>query len=276
MSEVDVAPGGARTLDNGLAVLAALARTGGGRTVAELAHEVGLDRTVVHRLVVSLAHGRLAARRADGRYEVGARVLDLAAAVRTDLRYAAEAVLPALAERLGATSHVSVRDGDEVVSVAVVEPRSTAMHVAYRVGTRHRVDQGAAGLAILLAAPPRPGERRELRAARRNGGLAVSARGVLPLAGYDPTPRATVDYRTTAVAAGDWIPWGALESVREDGYAVTRGEIEVGAWGLAAPVPQGAAPVTASVGVVALRPLTTATVTPAVLEAAAALGRLTF
>ena len=224
--EVDAAPGGARTLDNGLAVLGALARASGGRTVAELAREVGLDRTVVHRLVASLAYRRLAARRPDGRYEVGAGVLDLAAAVRDDLQSAAAAVLPVLAERVGATSHVSVFDGDDVVSVAVAEPRGTAMHVAYRVGTRHRLDQGAAGLAILLAGPSRPAERRELRTARRNG------------------------------------------------YAVTRGEIEAGAWGLATPVRRAAAPVTASVGVVALRPMLVATVAPAVLEAAAMLARL--
>lgn len=59
------------------------------------------------------------------------------------------------------------------------------------------------------------------REARRNGGLAVSARGVLPLVGYKPAQLATVDYRTTAVAAGDWIPWGAMESVVEDGFGLS-------------------------------------------------------
>jgi DNA-binding IclR family transcriptional regulator len=37
------------------------------------------------------------------------------------------------------------------VAIAVVEPSHTAIHVAYRVGSRHRIERGAAGRAILAA-----------------------------------------------------------------------------------------------------------------------------
>jgi DNA-binding IclR family transcriptional regulator len=218
-----VAP--AKTLANGLDVLAAAVAAGAaGRTVSELARDTGLHRTVVHRLVVTLADRRLLRRLPGGRFAVGLGALDLAAAVHTDLQGASAGPLMALAEDLGATAHLSVLDGDHVVSVATHEPRTAHLHVAYRVGTRHRADVGAAGLAILLGRDARPHERPDVTTGRRRG------------------------------------------------YAVTVGEIQPGAWGLAAPVPYRTSPVDASVGVVALHPMDERRVAPAVLAAAAAVG----
>ncbi len=162
--------GGAKTLDNGLRVLDAAALAGRpGLTVAELARDTGLDRTVAHRLVITLCRRHLLRRTEDGRYVVGFGVLDLAAAVRPDLQRAAAGVLLHLADEVGATAHLSVLDGDDVVSVATYEPRSTSIHVAYRVGTRHPADRGAAGMAVLIGRPARRGERREITAGRRRG-----------------------------------------------------------------------------------------------------------
>src|SRR5207249_2117885 len=42
------------------------------------------------------------------------------------------------------------------VAVVVVEPSSTAYHVAYRTGTRHPLERGAAGRAILGGRAGRP------------------------------------------------------------------------------------------------------------------------
>ena len=74
------------------------------------------------------------------------------------LRAAAEPHLRALAEDVRATAHLTVADGDDGVAVAVVEPSSTAFHVAYRTGSRHP-DRGAAGKAILGGRRP-PAQRR--------------------------------------------------------------------------------------------------------------------
>jgi hypothetical protein len=53
---------------------------------------------------------------------------------------------------VGATAHLTVADSGEALAPAVVEPTRTAFHVAYRTGTRHAPDRGAAGLAIPAAA----------------------------------------------------------------------------------------------------------------------------
>ncbi|HYQ33245.1 MAG TPA: IclR family transcriptional regulator, partial [Lapillicoccus sp.] len=59
-----------------------------------------------------------------------------------------------LADELGATAHLTLVDGDAALAVVVVEPTWTDVHVAYRPGTRHALDLGAAGRAILHGREP--------------------------------------------------------------------------------------------------------------------------
>jgi len=139
-----------QTLDRGLRVLAVLAGHPSGLTITELAGAVGVNRTVVYRLVTTLEQHGLARRDAGGRMHVGLGVLALARGLQPVLREVANPVLRALAEDLGATAHLTLVEGGEALAVAVVEPSWTDYHVAYRVGARHPLDQGAAGRAILL------------------------------------------------------------------------------------------------------------------------------
>lgn len=205
-----------QTLDRGVQVLELLADADGGLTVTELATAVGVGRPVVYRLLATLEARSLVRRDSSGRYRLGLGVLHLARAVQPLLREAALPVLRRLADSVGATAHLTVVDGHDAVAVAVVEPSWTDFHVAYRVGSRHPLDVGAAGRAIL---------------AGRRG-------------------------RSTCVA--------------------TRGELQAGAHGVAAPV-VGVPGFEGSVGVVSLGPLDTAQAGPqverAAAEVAAALSR---
>jgi DNA-binding IclR family transcriptional regulator len=143
-------PETSQTLDRGIRVLTALADSPSGLTIAQLAERVGAPRTAGYRLVATLeAHG-LARRDADGRVHLGVGVLRLAARVHPLLRQAAAPALRRLAEDVGATAHLTVAEGADALAIAVVEPTWTDYHMAYRVGSRHRLAQGAAGKAILL------------------------------------------------------------------------------------------------------------------------------
>ena len=152
MTRTDPAPEPetSQTLDRGIRVLTALADATSGLTVAQLAERVGAPRTAGYRLVATLeAHG-LARRDSDGRVHLGVGVLRLAARVHPLLREAATPPLRRLAEAVGATAHLTVAEGPDALAIAVVEPTWTDYHMAYRVGSRHRLGQGAAGKAILL------------------------------------------------------------------------------------------------------------------------------
>jgi DNA-binding IclR family transcriptional regulator len=174
-----------QTLDRGLKVLAVLAATPNGFTVTELASAVGVNRTVVYRLVTTLEQHGLARRDAAGRLHVGLGVLTLARGLQPVLRQLATPVLRALAEDLGATAHLTLADGGEALAIAVVEPSWTDFHVAYRVGARHPLQVGAAGRAILLGRGSADGAEAD-RFVQTAGELQPGARGLAsPVLGVD-------------------------------------------------------------------------------------------
>lgn len=162
-----------QTLDRGLRVLEVLAATPNGLTVTALAAQVGVNRTVVYRLITTLELHGLVRRDAAGLLHVGLGVLTLARGLQPVLRQLAGPVLRALAEELGMTAHLTVADGGEALAIAVVEPSWTDFHVGYRVGSRHPLGQGAAGRAILRGREPDPSGFVETA-----GELQAGARGV--------------------------------------------------------------------------------------------------
>lgn len=161
-----------QTLDRGLRLLEVLSESSGGLTVAEASTVLGVNRTIVYRLLATLEQHGLVRRVAGGRFSVGFGVLTLAGSVQPSLRQVAQPVLRALAEDLGATAHLTIADGVEALAVAVVEPTRTDYHVAYRIGSRHPLERGAAGRAILAA---RQGERAFVST---SGELQTGASGV--------------------------------------------------------------------------------------------------
>jgi DNA-binding IclR family transcriptional regulator len=166
------------TLERGLALLQAVADAETeAPSISELAVMIGASRAAVYRLLVPL-QSRGLVRREGSRVRLGLGVLRLAAKVLPQLRFAALPALRALAEQVGATAHLTVADGTEAQAVAVVEPSWTAYHVAYRVGTRHPLNRGAAGRAIELPAdgPPWVVTAGELQPGAH--GVAAPVRGV--------------------------------------------------------------------------------------------------
>ncbi|MGI9196491.1 MAG: IclR family transcriptional regulator [Candidatus Nanopelagicales bacterium] len=140
-----------QTLDRGLRVLALLADSPEGLTVTEIATALGVSRTVVYRLVVTLEQHALVRRGSDARCRLGLAVLSLAHQVQPLLRDAALPALRRLAEGTGATAYLGVVDGADLLTVAVVEPPRSDVHVAYRLGSRVPLERGAGGRAVLAA-----------------------------------------------------------------------------------------------------------------------------
>ncbi len=206
-----MAPETSQTLDRGILILQTLAREPGALTVTSLAARIDMNRTIVHRLVHTFERSALVRRDADGRLSIGLGVLPLASAAQPVLRDAAVPVLRELAEKVGCTTHFTIAEGEEALAIAVVEPSWTDLHVGYRVGTRHPLDQGAAGRAIL--------------------------------SGRDRA-----------------------------GFVTSKGELQSGALGLAAPV-LGIPGLEASIGIVTLRGIDEKTVGPLVLAAAEAVAK---
>jgi DNA-binding IclR family transcriptional regulator len=164
-----------QTLDRGLRVLGLLADVPGGLTVTEVASRLGVNRSVVYRLLATLEEHGLVRRDGDGRARLGLGLLQLSQRVQPLLRDAAVPSLRRLAEEVGATAHLTIADGRDALAVAVVEPSWTDYHVAYRVGSRHPLERGAGGRAILAH---RRGEALDPPYVFSEGELQVGAHGI--------------------------------------------------------------------------------------------------
>lgn len=267
-----------QTLDRGLRVLKLLADTDHGLTVTELAAKLGVNRTVVYRLLATLEQHSLVRRDLGGRARVGLGVLGLAHQVHPLLREAALPALRSLAEDIGATAHLTLVDGTEALAVAVVEPTWTDYHVAYRTGFRHPLDRGAAGRAILAGRGMQPTADGSSWERFAEDGLAPDAG---PSDDGDPAEQAVPAVRILEAAVADGRPvadaahtadgvehvlgtGGPVSRVR---YVITSGELEAGASGAAAPL-LGVPGVEGSVGVVMLADSVPERVGARVVEAA--------
>ncbi len=158
-----------QTLDRGLKALKLIANSPVPMTIDEVANHLKLGRSVTYRMIRTLEDHRLVMRDASGRLAAGTQLVGLAGGVRAEMRALAAPILSHLANTLEMTSFLVVPDGEEAVTVQVAEPTSTAAHVAYRPGTRHPLNRGAPGIALLTGLDLQPSEREAVTAARTSG-----------------------------------------------------------------------------------------------------------
>ncbi|MGO4328543.1 IclR family transcriptional regulator [Cupriavidus sp. 2TAF22] len=211
------------TLLKGLAVLELLSRADRPLNLTQIATELGMVKSNVHRLMQGLTGLRYVIRDEDsGTYSASIKLWELGSAVlaRLDLRRHAERQMEALLNRTGESVHLSVLDRGEVVYVHKVE--SLAPVRAYtQIGGRAPAYCVATGKAQLAFA----GE----------SVLAEMARHLQP--------------QTPHTIARPAAFMKEMRTVREQGYAVNRGEWRETVWGVAAPILDSRGTVIAAVGI---------------------------
>lgn len=123
--------------------------------VSELARRLGLGKSTVHRLLVTLSgEGLLEQNPVTGRYRLGLRMYELGSlvSVHLDLHEAATTVLTELRNHTGETVQLAVLDGREVVYVDRLESPHT-LRLFGRVGHRNQAHCTATGKALLAHLP---------------------------------------------------------------------------------------------------------------------------
>ena len=184
---------GSQTLARGLSALQAVATSPSGMTAQQVADHVGVHRTIAYRLLSTLTQARYVVKGQDGKYRPAAALAVLGAAFDNILRALSVPTLRTLADDLGATVSLLVAEGDQQVAVAVIVPTLVFYQLSFHEGSRHPLDRGSAGLALLASMPPRPGERELVQLTRDQGwvithgeiepdtyGLAVAVRRKRP------------------------------------------------------------------------------------------------
>lgn len=212
-----------RSVDRAVAILDLLALEGW-RTGAEVARELGVHRSTALRLLATLdRHGLVERDPRTAKYRLGRHVAQLASSVRgeVDLRQASRPVCEALARELGETVTLDVLDGDQIVPIEQATGSTSVMSVNW-LGTRSPVHCAASGKVILAFAPP----------------AVRSALLSRPL-----------ERRTQHTITDPAELEAQLREVRENGYARTFEELEVGLNAIAAPVRSAAGEVIAGLDV---------------------------
>ena len=144
-------------LQRGIAVLRCFDENRRELTLSELSRLTGVPRPTVARLAATLAaHGLLKARRNGECYALGAGVVSIARSflAALDIRAAARPHMRALAEQLGGSVYLAVRDGLEMVLIEACRPRSTMLAPRLDVGSRAPMANSALGRAYLSALDP--------------------------------------------------------------------------------------------------------------------------
>lgn len=139
-------------LDKAATVLSAL--EAGPATLAQLVAATHLARPTAHRLAVALEHHRLVSRDLQGRFILGPRLAELAAAAGEDrLLAAAGPVLTALRDHTSESAQLYRRQGDQRVCVAAAE-RPVGLRDSIPVGAALTMSAGSAAQVLLAWEEP--------------------------------------------------------------------------------------------------------------------------
>lgn len=239
------------TLLKGLDVLEALCKSRDPRGVSELARELGLTKSNVHRTLQTLVSaGYVRAAHVAGTYECTLKLFELASGVvaRIDVRQSADAYMQQLARQTKETIHLSILDGLDVIYLNKIEsPHPVRAYSS--IGGRAPAHCVASGKALLAWQSEHFLQQ-------------------LPAKLVAPTPR--------SISTRDAL-FDELAKIRRHGFATNRGEWRDGVGGIAAIVFDVAGAPVASIGISGplerMRPAAIRKYSQLVVEAGSSLSR---
>lgn len=158
-----------QTLDRGINALELISKAEHGMTVARIAEELDINRAIAYRIIATLENHGLVARAESGLIRLGATALMYSHRFQPQLRSVAQPLLETLAQKTGATAFVCMAQGDDGYVIMVEECNTGILRVGYRVGSRHPLNKGAAGIAILSNRIPSEDEPEIVTQARKDG-----------------------------------------------------------------------------------------------------------
>jgi len=211
--------GGVQSVHRALDVLEALSASGGTASLSDLAAACGLPVPTLHRLASTLADRGYLRQAPDRRYSLGSRLVPLGADAHALLGERALPVLRQLADQAGESANLAVLTAGRAEYVAQAPGRHT-MRIFTEVGNRVALHCTGVGKALLAAVPP-------AQAAK----LITAA----PLAA-----------RTAATITEPAALQTEIKLIRERGYALDEGEMEIGVRCVAVAIP-GTPPMAVSV-----------------------------
>ncbi|MFF3876118.1 IclR family transcriptional regulator [Streptomyces sp. NPDC001978] len=215
------------TADRALDILGMFGETRLSVSGQEVAQTLGTARSTAYRYLQSLVGAGFLEEDPLGGFRLGPRVLELArlARRRYGLSDVALPVMNELRDRTQETVLLTRRAGGNAICLERAEA-DHPVRISYERGSTLPVNAGASALVLLAWLPPQ--EARKLLEQE-------------PLQQFTPHSITDVD-----------VLMSRLETIRADGYCVSRGELDDNILGVAAPLRDATGAVTAAVSVAAL------------------------
>lgn len=181
-------------------------------TGADLATELGVARSTAYRYLQTLTSAGYVEEDPSGGFRLGMRVFELARLARRSygLSEIAVPVLRDLAVETGETALLTRRSGDRVVCLEKLDDETHQMRLSYERGSVLALNAGASAWVLLAWEDPKVVDE-----------LLAEARLAAPTVGALTDPKQIRD---------------RLGHIRQDGYAISRGELDPDATGIAAPI----------------------------------------
>jgi DNA-binding IclR family transcriptional regulator len=225
------------TGDQMITVLETVAQSGP-ISAAEVARLCDINRTVAHRLLVTLA-SRAYIRKSGTGYVVGPALRALARIAEPELIFIAKPVMKRLVQETGETVVLNGIDGPDAMVLDQVVGKKHVVRVEHAPGSRHPLFKGASGWALLAYQNNRMIDRL----------------------------LAKVDDRQAAL--------DRIARVKADGYAFSHDELQIGVSGVAAPILGADSTCSACLAIIApnSRAASLETLVPSLLKAVDALTR---
>ncbi|WP_246096460.1 IclR family transcriptional regulator [Paenibacillus sinopodophylli] len=197
---------GTQTLSRALDILFALAEADGTLTVSDIAQKVSIPESSTYRFLQTLEQNGIVERRGKGQIGLGMRILDLARSlseqVHRELVPLALPVMEELTKETNETSLLFIRSGTNAISIQTIRSKALIQYSAEN-GRILPLYLGASGKAI----------------------LAYESEKIVHNVLDKWSPDLSKD-----------LLLSELSSIREQGYALTQGEIDPDVFAVGAPV----------------------------------------
>jgi len=136
------------TLSRGIELLEVVCAADVAPSIGEVAQHLGVHRSAAYRLLRTLEAHYLVRRDEAGKIHPAAGLTNLARGVENSLQAVGLPVMTKIADELGMSCFIAVAQGADCFTLVTVEA-TTSHALTQHPGTRHHLDRGAPGIALL-------------------------------------------------------------------------------------------------------------------------------
>lgn len=141
------------TLSRGIEMLELVCASDVAPTIGQVAQQMGVHRSAAYRLLRTLEAHYLLRRDEAGKIHPAAGLTNLARGVENSLQTVGLPVMTKIADELGMSCFIAVAQGADCFTLVTVEA-TTSHALTQHPGTRHHLDRGAPGVALLSGLTP--------------------------------------------------------------------------------------------------------------------------